>query len=414
MSGGLEGDNIPDVEDVAVGPLQGIRVIEAGGVVAASFGARLLADMGAEVIKIEAPDRLDPLRYWGRARIDDQALWWPIQSRNKRLITLNLRDPAGADLLVRLCERSDVFIENFRPGTLERWNIGCDRLLEANPGLVIARISGFGQTGPYAHRPAYAAVAEAMGGIRYINGYPDLPPPRSGLSLGDSLAGMFATLGVLAALLERRSSGLGQVIDTALTESCLALMESSLVEYDMLGEVRKPSGTRLAGIAPSNIFRSRDDHWVVIAANQDQMFVRLCEVMGRPDLATDERFADHVRRGENQDEIEQIVADWVARHDIYELDHLLAAADIVAGPIYSVEDIFKDPQYQARDMLVDHHTDELGSFRAQGVVPKFSRTPGSVRWAGAWQAGADNDMVYRDLLGIDDAQLAELRAGGVI
>lgn len=401
-------------QEASVGPLQGTRVIEAGGVVAASFGARLLADMGAEVIKIEAPDRLDPLRYWGRARVDDQALWWPIQSRNKRLITLNLREAAGAELLVQLCKQSDAFIENFRPGTLERWNIATDRLLEANPGLVIARISGFGQTGPYAHRPGYAAVAEAMGGLRYINGHPDMPPPRSGLSLGDSLAGMFSTIGVLAALLERKSSGLGQVIDTALTESCLALMESALAEYDKLGEVRTPSGTRLTGIAPSNIFRSRDDHWIVIAANQDQMFVRLCKVMGQPELATDERFSDHVRRGENQEEIEQIVAEWVARHDVHELDRLLADADVVAGPVYSVEDIFNDPQYKARGVLVDHRTDELGSFRAQGVVPRFSRTPGSVRWTGPWQAGTDNDAVYRDLLGLEDAQIAELRAAGVI
>jgi len=412
--GGEGQPQAPADNEAISGPLNGIRIIELGGVVAASFAARLLADMGAEVIKIEAPDNPDPLRHWGRVSADGRALWWPIQSRNKKLITLNLRKPAGADLLVRLCAQSDVLIENFRPGTLEKWGLGYDRLAEANPRLVLARISGFGQTGPQAHRPGYAAVAEAIGGLRYINGYPDMPPPRFGISLGDSLAGMFTTQGVLAALHERTNSGRGQVIDTALTESCLALMEGALAEFGYLHEIRKPTGTRLPRVAPSNLFSSRDGHWIVIAANQDKMFERLCCVMGRPELIADERFCNHSRRGDNQDEIERIVAEWVAQHDLREIDALLAEAEIVAGPVYTVADILNDAQFQAREAIVVHHMEGLGDIPAQGISPKFSRTPGSIRWAGAWKVGAHNEEVYGGLLGIAETELAALKEARII
>ena len=397
-----------------MGPLSDIRVVELGTIVAAAFGTRLLGDMGADVIKVEAPDRPDPMRCWGRGNENGRGLWWPIQNRNKRLITLNLREPEGADLLVRLCEQADVLVENFRPGTLERWNLPYERLAEANPGLVLARISGFGQTGPYASRPGYAALAEAMGGLRYINGYPDQPPPRSGLSLGDSLAGMFAVHGILAALHERTTSGLGQVIDTALTESCLAMMESSLAEYDRWDIVREPSGTRLPGVSPSNLFSSRDGQWLIIAANQDQLFRRLCEAMGQPELADDKRFRTHDGRADNQDELETIVAEWVAVHDGDEVDRILNEAGVVVGPVYSVADIVMDPQFREREMLVKHDDAELGEFLAQGIVPKLSRTPGQVRWSGPWEQGAHNAEVFGDLLGLQATEIKHLRSTGII
>lgn len=393
------------------GPLVGLRVIELGSILAASVAARTLGDLGADVIKVEAPDRPDPMRHWGRGKHEGRALWWPIQTRNKRLVTIDLRK--GAELFVRLTDTADVVIENFRPGTLEKWNLGYDRLSKSNPGLILARISGYGQTGPYARKPGYAAIAEAMGGLRHINGFPDMPPPRSGVSLGDSLAGMFTAQGVLAAVYERNVSGLGQVIDTSLVESCMALMESAFAEYDKLGEIRGPSGTGLPGVSPSNLFRSRDGQWIVIAANQDQIFTRLCGAMGRPELADDPRYRDHVGRAENQTELEQLVADWVAEHDAAEVDQILTAAQVAAGPVYSVADIAADPHIVAREALVMHHDPDIGDFRSQNVVPKLDRTPGSVRWTGPWEVGADNDSIFTEL-GYSAREITELRESKTI
>ncbi len=264
------------------GPLAGVRVVELGQLLAGPFTGRLLGDMGAEVIKVEAPGQPDPIREWGKARYEGRSLWWPVQSRNKKCVTLNLRAERGQELLLELVKQADVLTENFRPGTLEKWNLGWERLSEANPRLVLARISGYGQTGPYAERAGFASVAEAMGGIRYINGFPDEPPPRLHISLGDSLAGMFAAQGILAALYKRDALGFGrgQVVDVSLLESSFAMLESTVPEYDRLKIVREPQGTNLKGIAPSNIFKSRDGKWVVIAANADKVFGRLCEAMG--------------------------------------------------------------------------------------------------------------------------------------
>ena len=393
-----------------VGPLQGLRVIELGTILAASTATRLLADLGAEVIKVEAPDRPDPMRYWGRGTYEGRTLWWAVQSRNKKLVTANLRTPEGADIFTRLCDTCDVVVENFRPGTLEKWGLGYDRLSSSNPGLILARISGYGQTGPYASRPGYAAVGEAMGGMRYINGYPDMPPPRTGLSLGDTLAGMFASQGVLAALHERVRSGRGQVIDVSLAESCMAMMESAFAEYDKLGEVRGPSGTGLPGVSPSNLFESRDGKWIVIAANQDQIFGRLCDAMGRPDLATDPRYDTHVGRAAHQQELEQLIADWVAEHDAATLDEFLTRHDVVAGPVYTVADIVADEHFRDRGSLVVHHDDHFGDFLSQNVVPRLDRTPGGVRWTGPWELGAHQAEIY-GALGIDGDELGVLRAG---
>jgi len=403
-------------EGTRIGPLAGIRVIELGSLLAGPFTGRLLGDMGAEIIKVEAPGQPDPIRDWGKARYEGRSLWWPVQSRNKKCVTLNLREARGQELLLRLVEQADVVTENFRPGTLERWNIGYEQMSAVNPGIVLARISGYGQTGPYASRAGFASVSEAMGGIRHINGFPGEAPPRLHLSLGDSLAGMFATQGILSALYWRDAAGggLGQVVDVSLMESAFALLESTVPEYDRLGIVRGPQGTNLKGIAPSNIFRSRDEKWMVIAANADGVFRRLCEAIGRPELADDERFATHLARGDNQDEIEGIVAEWALLRDAAEIDLVLNEAGVICGPIYTIADIFEDPQYRAREMLLEQVDPEFGAYVGPGIVPKLTRTPGAVRWSATWEEGSHNQEVYGGLLGLGDDEIAELREAGVL
>ena len=398
------------------GPLAGVRVIELGQLLAGPFTGRLLGDMGAEVIKVEPPGQPDPIRDWGKARYQGRSLWWPVQSRNKKCVTLDLRSKRGQELLLELVKRADVLTENFRPGTLERWNLGWDRLSEANPKLVLARISGYGQTGPYAKRAGFASVAEAMGGIRYINGYPGEPPPRIHLSIGDSLAGMFAAQGILAALYKRDALGFGrgQVVDVSLLESSFALLESTVPEYDRLGIVRGPQGTNLKGIAPSNIFRSADGKWMVIAANADKVFGRLCEAMGQPELATDPRFSTHLARGEHQDEIEGLVAAWAAERDAAEIDRVLNAHGVICGPVYTIADIFEDEHFWAREMLVKHEDPEFGEYIGPGITPKFSETPGEVRWSATWEEGSHNREVYGDLVGLSADEIASLREEGVL
>jgi crotonobetainyl-CoA:carnitine CoA-transferase CaiB-like acyl-CoA transferase len=406
----------PDRERGGPGPLAGVRMIELGTLLAGPFAGRLLGDLGAEVIKVEAPGNPDPLRDWGHARYEGRSLWWPVQSRNKKCITLNLRVPRGQELLLELVRRADVMTENFRPGTLERWNLGWDALSAANPGLVLARISGYGQTGPYAERAGYASVAEAMGGLRYINGFPGEAPPRAGISLGDSLAGMFAVQGILAALYHRDvlGDGRGQVVDVSLMEASFALLEGAVPEYDRLGIVRQPSGTSIKGVAPSNIFKSRDDLWVVIAANQDGVFRRLCETMGAPELADDPRFATHLARGEHQEELDGLIAAWAAQHDAREIDRVLNAAGVVCGPIYTIAEIFDDPQFKDRGMLLEHVDPDFGPFIGPGIVPKFAGTPGEVQWSGTWEDGSHNEEIYCGLLGLSAAELGALREDGVV
>jgi formyl-CoA transferase len=403
-------------EGASAGPLDGMRVIELGALLAGPFAGRLLADLGAEVIKVEPPDRPDPMRNWGQATYRGRSLWWPIVSRNKRCVTLNLRTEEGQELLLELAKRSDAVVENFRPGTLERWGLGYDRLSEVNPAIVLVRVSGYGQTGPYAGRAGYAAAAEAMGGLRYINGYPDENPPRSGISLGDSLAGMFAAQGLLAALYKRDAleGGTGQVVDVSILESCFAMLESAAPEYDLLGRTREPSGTRLPGVSPSNVFEASDGKRLVIAANQDSVFRRLCAVMGAPELADDPRYATHNARAENQDELEARIAEWAARHESSDIVGRLSAEGVVCGPIYSIADIFADPHVRAREMLVEHDDPELGRYAGPGVLPKFSATPGSVRWTGPWRMGAHNAEVFGDLLGLAEDELSALEERGVL
>ena len=403
-------------DDSGPGPLAGIRVVEIGMLLAGPFTGRLLGDMGAEIIKVEPPGQPDPLRDWGHARYGGRSLWWPVQSRNKKCVTLNLREAKGQKILLDLVKQCDVLVENFRPGTLERWNLGPDLLWEANPKLVVARVSGYGQTGPYAPRAGFASVAEAMGGIRHLNGFPDQPPPRLHISLGDSLAGMFATQGILAALYWRDvlGGGRGQVVDVSLMESCFALLESTVPEYDRLGIVRGPGGTGLKGVAPSNIFKSKDGKWIVIAANADKVFRRLCDAMGAPELADDPRFVTHRMRGENQEELEGIVAEWAAERDALEIDRVLNEAGVICGPIYTIADIFEDEHYRAREMLLEHEDPGFGRFVGPGIVPKFSETPGAVRWSGTWDEGSHNREVYGGLLGLPDDEIEQLKAEGVL
>jgi formyl-CoA transferase len=398
------------------GPLAGVRVVELGQLLAGPFTGRLLGDMGAEVIKVEAPGQPDPIRDWGKARYKGRSLWWPVQSRNKKCITLNLRTERGQELLLELVRRADVLTENFRPGTLERWNLGWDRLSEANPRLVLARISGYGQTGPYAKRAGFASAAEAMGGIRYINGFPGEPPPRTHLSLGDSLAGMFAAQGILAALYKRDALGFdrGQIVDVSLMEACFALLESMVPEYDRLGIVRGPGGIHLKGIAPSSIFKSRDGKWMVIAANADNVFRRLCGAMDTPELADDPRFSTHLARGDHQDEIEGIIADWASQRDAKEIDAVLNEAGVICGPIYTIADIFEDEHFRAREMLVTHVDPEFGEYIGPGIVPKLSETPGAVRWSATWEEGSHNAEIYGGLLGLSSEEIAELAKEGVL
>lgn len=405
-----------DSEAFPAGPLEGIRIIELGQLLAGSFAGRLLGDMGAEIVKVEAPGRPDAVREWGKARYEGRSLLWPVQSRNKKCVTLDLGSERGQELMLELVKAADVLVENFRPGTLEKWNLGYEQLSAANPGIVVARISGYGQTGPYAKRAGFASVAEAMGGLRYISGFPGEPPPRMHISLGDSLAGMFAVQGILSALYWRDALGgaRGQVVDVSLMESAFALLEGTVSEYDRLGIVREPQGTNLKGIAPSNIFKSSDDTWVVIAANVDKVFGRLCEAMGRPELADDPLYATHGARGENQDALEGLIAEWARQRTAREIDDVLNAAGVICGPIYTIADIFEDPQYEARDMLLPHDDPEFGAYIGPGVVPKLSHTPGSVRWSATWDVGSHNQEVYGDLLRLADAEIDDLTEQGVL
>ncbi|MGH7912426.1 MAG: CaiB/BaiF CoA transferase family protein [Candidatus Dormibacteraceae bacterium] len=397
------------------GPLEGVRVVELGQLIAGPFVGRMLADFGAEVIKVEPPGSGDPLRLWGVHRYQDRGLWWPLMSRNKRLVSIDLRRPEGQEFCRRLTDTADVLVENFRPGTLERWGMAPDRLHETNPGLVVARVSGYGQTGPYARRAGFASASEAIGGLRYVNGYPGQVPPRPGVSLGDSLGGMFAIQGILLALYHRDAHhGSGQVVDVSITESCFAMLDSIVTEYGKLGIVREPAGSRIGSAVPSNVYRSRDGKSVVIAANADSLFVRLCAAMGRPELSQDERFDTFWARFEHVDDLDRIIGEWAAEHDAAEIDRVLNAAGVVCGPINSVADLFGDPQFEARDMLLPVEDQELGELILPGIVPKLSATPGEVRWPGSWQVGKDNDAVFGELLGTGARELARLREEQVV
>jgi formyl-CoA transferase len=394
-------------------PLGDIRVVELGQLLAGPFCGQLLGDFGAEVIKVEDPRAGDPMRQWGREKPHGKSLWWPVVARNTKSVTCDLRTSQGQDLVRRLVERADVLLENFRPGTLERWGLSPERLHELNPRLVITRVTGYGQTGPYASRAGYGSIGEAMGGIRHVTGDPSLPPSRAGISLGDSLAATYACLGTLVALHERGNSDRGQVVDSAIYESVLAMMESLLPEWQQAGYQRERTGAVLPNVAPSNVYPTKDGDSILIAANQDTVFGRLAAAMGRPELAADERYASHAARGANMAELDALVAAWSAELPAYELLDLLHANGVPAGRIYRAADMFADPHFAAREAIVRVPHPDFGELAMQNVAPKLSATPGAVRTAGP-ALGEHNQEIYRDLLGLTPEELDRLSADGII
>ncbi len=396
-----------------VGPLEGVRVVECGTLIAGPFCGQLLGDFGAEVIKVEDPAGGDPMRQWGQVKVDGHSLHWPIIARNKKSVTADLRRAEGQALLRSLLARSDVLVENFRPGTLERWGLGPEELAGIAPRLVVVRVSGYGQSGPYAPRAGFGAIGEAMGGIRYLSGEPDRPPSRVGISLGDSLAGTFAALGAVLALRARDRTGRGQVVDTAIYEAVLSLMEAVLPEWELAGYQRQRTGSVLPGAAPSNVYPTRDGDEVLIAANRDTVFARLAAVMGRPELASDDRYATNDARCAHQVELDTILAGWTSTLDADPLLDVLADAGIPAGRIYQTKDMLGDPHFAAREAFVRLAHPVLGDFPLQNVAPKLSETPGSVRSLGP-ALGAHNDEIYRGLLGLGDEQLEALRAERIV
>jgi formyl-CoA transferase len=369
-----------------------------------------MADMGADVIKVEPPGQGDPMRDWGRGEFP---MWWQICARNKRVVTANLREAEGQELVRKLISKADMVLENFRPGTLERWGLSYEELSRDNPGLIMIRVSGYGQTGPYSTRAGYASVGEAMGGMRYLCGDPDRQPSRTGLSIGDSLAATYACMGALAALHHRDKTGEGQVIDASIFESVLTVMEATIPEYTVGSYIRERSGATLPNVAPSNIYDCKDGPFL-IAANQDTVFRRLCAVIGKPELADDERFSKHTTRGTNMQELDDIITEWTKSRTIEEVDALMQEAGVPAGRIFRAPEMLDDPQYKAREAIIDTPTDEWPDLKMQNVFPKMSKTQGEVRWTGVTTLGAHNEEIYGELLGLSGEELAVLREKSII
>jgi len=393
------------------GPLAGLKVVELGQLIAGPFAAKTLADFGADVVKIEPPGAGDPLRQWRLIR-DSTSVWWQVQSRNKRSLALDLREPQAQDIVRRLAAEADVLIENFRPGAMEGWGLGPDALHARNPRLVMLRVSGFGQTGPYRDRPGFGVVAEAMGGLRHLTAEPGRVPVRVGVSIGDTLAALHGVIGILLALQERQRSGLGQVIDVALYEAVFNCMESLLPEYSAFGAVREPAGSALPGIAPSNAYRCADGGWALIAGNGDSIFRRLMSTIGRDDLGNDPALAGNAGRVARVAEIDAAIGAWAAQRGVDEVLAALEAAAVPAGRIYTVADIAADPHYRARGMLDSVRLPDGAEIAVPGIVPKLSRTPG-VHRRNAPALGQDTDAVLREI-GLSEAQVAELRARGIV
>jgi crotonobetainyl-CoA:carnitine CoA-transferase CaiB-like acyl-CoA transferase len=394
--------------------LKGLRVLEMGQMLAGPFACALLAWFGADVIKIEPPVTGDPIREW-RGLYEDTSLWWYLLGRNKKSITINLRNTKGQDLVRQLVAHADIVVENFRPGTMEKWGLGYEDLRRINPRLIMARVSGWGQTGPCSHKPGFASVAEAVGGLRYLNGYPDRPPVRPNLSLGDSLAGLHAGFGLLAAVYHRDigGSGKGQVVDVAIYESVFNLLESVVPEYDKLGIVRERAGSTLSGIVPTGTYPCKEDKFVVIGGNGDNIFKRLCHAMGRSDMAEDERFANNVGRVAHQQEIENAIAAWTSQHTAIEIRDILERSEVPVGLIYSVADMVKDPHFIARGLFETVSLPDGSTVKLPTLTPKLTGTPGETEWIGP-KLGEHNREVLGGLLGLSEAELQALAADGTI
>lgn len=394
------------------GALADLRVLELGTLLAGPFCGQILGDMGAEVIKVEPPHQGDPMRVWGRHEAGGPSLWWPVVSRNKKCITLDLRQAEGQALLKELVASADFLLENFRPGTLEKWGLGYDTLCAINPRLIMIRVSGYGQTGPYSHRAGFGAIGEAMGGLRYVVGDPSTPPARVGISIGDSLAATFACVGALSALHYRERTGRGQMVDSAIYEAVLNMMESLITDYDQSGIVRERTGAILPKIAPSNVYPTADS-LVLIAANQDTVFRRLCEAMGRPELAGDPDYHTHQSRGRNQRALDELIGRWTATLSTAEVLRLMDRHGVPAGLIYRAPDMLQDPQFAARQAIVTVKHPEYGDLKMQNVAPKLSATPGRIRWV-APALGQHNEEVYLGQLKLSPQRFEQLKLQKVI
>jgi len=394
------------------GPLAGLRVLELGTLLAGPFCGQLLGDFGAEVIKIEPPNQGDPMRVWGREKAGGKSLWWPVVARNKKAITLDLRQAEGQALLKELVKQSDFLLENFRPGTMEKWGLGWSELSAINPRLIMIRVSGFGQTGPYSRQAGFGAIGEAMGGLRYVVGDPSTPPSRMGISIGDSLAATFACIGALSALHHRERTGRGQVVDSAIYEAVLNMMESLITEFDKVGYIRERTGAILPNVAPSNVYKTGDG-MVLIAANQDTVFSRLAEAMGQPGLAQDPKYSTHGARGAHQVELDALVEQWTQTLTTRQVLDLMDQFGVPAGLIYRAPDMLDDPHFQARNAIVSVPHPDFGELKMQNVAPKLSETPGSIR-SPSPALGQHNDEVYRELLGLTEERYAELKSAKVI
>ena len=396
-----------------MGPLEDVRVLELGQLIAGPFCGQYLADFGADVVKIEPPGRGDPMRQWGSTDEAGNTVWWPVIARNKKSLTLDLRREEGQAIVKELAAEVDIVVENFRPGTMEWCCLGYEVLSEINPRLVMVRITGFGQDGPYASRAGYASVCEAMGGMRYIAGFPDRQPVRMGISIGDTLAGMHGAMGAMMALHERERSGQGQVVDSAIYESVMTVMESLVPEYEIAGRLRGRSGSRLEGIAPSNAYPCADGRDVIIGANQDTVFRRLCEVMGQPDLADDERYVDHQSRGRHQDELDGTIADWTRRLEADVVVSRLAEVGVPAGHVYRAPEMLADPHIQARESIIRVEDERIGEMPMQNAFPRLSRSPGGVHHTGP-SLGEHTEEVLREWAKLDEAAIRQLAERGVI
>jgi formyl-CoA transferase len=400
------------MSDAKSPPLKGIRVIELGTLIAGPFCSRILAEFGAEVIKIEAPDGGDQLRQW-RKMYAGTSLWWYAQARNKKSVTVNLRAPEGQEIVRRLAAEADIVIENFRPGALEKWNLGWEQLSKLNPRLIMVRLSGYGQTGPYRDRPGFGVIGEAMGGMRFVTGYPDRPPVRLGISIGDSIAALYGVIGALMALHHRNvNGGRGQFVDVALYEAVFSMMESLVPEFDVLGFIRERAGNALPGIVPSNTYPTRDGKFVIVGANNDSIFKRMMTAIGRADLASDPALATNAGRVPRTEELDRAIADWTREHDLEHVLAVLEKAEVPSGKVYDASDIVKDAHYAARGMLEQHRLPDGKPVKLPGIVPKLSLTPGSTAWLGPG-LGAHTAEILRSL-GYDDARQKDLKQRGVI
>ncbi|MCM4076642.1 CaiB/BaiF CoA transferase family protein [Paractinoplanes hotanensis] len=395
------------------GPLGDLRVVEFGQLLAGPFCGQLLGDFGAEVIKVEDPGRGDPMRQWGREKPHGKSLWWPVVARNKKSVTCDLRTEEGQALIRQLIDTADVVVENFRPGTLERWGMAPETLWQTNPGLIVTRVTGYGQNGPYSSRAGFGSIGEAMGGIRYVMGEPDGPPVRAGISLGDSLAATYACLGTLVAVHARTNTGRGQVVDSAIYEAVLAMMESLLPEWAIAGYQRERTGATLPNVSPSNVYPTGDGDLILIAANQDTVFGRLATAMGQPELAKDPRYATHGARGAAMAELDTLIAEWTSTVEAEALLAVLHENGVPAGRIFRARDMFDDPHFAAREAIVRVPHPDFGELPMQNATPKLSATPGSVRTAGP-ALGEHNDEVYGGLLGLDETERARLRTAKII